>query len=93
LERLIALFLFQQAESAYSSAARVLPAAERAESLQETITEIRCGTTSLFLDQAILQFALVIYLTSAWLYTGKPISVTYTLYGPNADLQLVYSIC
>ena len=53
LERLIALFLFQQAESAYSSAARVLPAAERAESLQETTTEIRCGTTSLFSEQAI----------------------------------------
>jgi hypothetical protein len=43
--------------------------------------------------QAILKFALVIYLISAWLYTGKSISVTYILHGPNADLQLVYSIC
>jgi hypothetical protein len=64
LERLIALFLLQQAESAYSSATRILPGPERAESLQETSTEIRCGcgTTSLFSEQAIFFF---VYFTAS----------------------------
>jgi hypothetical protein len=41
------VFILQQAESAYSSAARILPGPERAESLQETPTEIRCGRSFL----------------------------------------------